>query len=102
MRTFNRVTLLGRVVLEPYSAIESGTPTVRFAIETRRLPSDKAGDSDRHTIACWGRLSNWVGDSLKLGMVVLIDGRLCYDTRSGIAEVQARDIILMTSEDLEL
>lgn len=103
MRTFNRVTLLARVVGPPRDLVESGTVSIRFAVETRRLPSDDAGDVDRHTIVCWGKLGDWVLDHLGTGMVVLVDGRLVYrDVRPGstVAEVHARDINLIRAEDL--
>jgi single-strand DNA-binding protein len=80
-RSVNKVILLGRLGKDPeVKYTPSGTPVARFTLATNDRFKDKEGNwQDRtewHTLTAWARTAEIVGEYLKKGSQVYIEGSL--------------------------
>ena len=104
-RTINRVELLGRVGTEPelkYSQNGTAVCTLRMATDRRRQNGET--EADWHSVVCFGKLAEAVGEYVRKGNRVFVAGSLAhssYETEDGQrryrTEVQAQEIIFLDS-----
>ncbi len=86
----NKVLLYGNLTRDPESrALPSGQQVVTFGLATNRTYKDKASGSQKeqtefHNIVAFGRVAEVMGQYLKKGRPVYVEGRL--QTRSWEAE----------------
>lgn len=81
----NKVMLIGNVVRDPEIRTTPGGQTVAsFSIATNRVWKDKEGQQQKkaefHNIVAWRRLAEIVGQYIKKGSKIYLEGRL--ETRS--------------------
>lgn len=83
MKTFNRITLLGRVGRAPEVRVsQGGVDSARFPLATDRNVREGEGwatTADWHNILCFERVARTVAERVTVGDVVLIDGELRYE-----------------------
>jgi len=105
--TVNKVILLGRLGADPqlkYTA--SGKATVSFNLATNAVWKDQEGKqqekTDWHRVTAWGKLAEVMGEWLKKGGLVFIEGRLqtrSYEDTNGvkkyITEVVAQEMEML-------
>ena len=105
--TVNKVILLGRLGADPqlkYTA--SGKATVSFNLATNAVWKDQEGKqqerTDWHRVTAWGKLAEIMGEWLKKGGLVFIEGRLqtrSYEDTNGvkkyITEVVANEMEML-------
>jgi single-strand DNA-binding protein len=109
MKSVNKVILIGNLGKDPevkYTA--SGTPVAKFSLATNERFKDKAGEwQDRtewHNIVAFQRLAEIVGEYVKKGGKLYIEGRLQTsswdDKESGQkkyrTEIIANDLVLLS------
>jgi len=80
-KSVNKVILIGNVGRGPeVKFTPSGTPVAKFSLATSERSKDKSGEwEDRtewHNIVAWQRLAEVVGEYVKKGSKVYIEGRL--------------------------
>lgn len=108
-KSVNKVILIGNLGKDPeVKYTPSGTPVAKFSLATNERYKDKAGEwQDRtewHNIVAWQRLAEIVGEYVKKGSKVYIEGRLqtssWEDKQSGEkkyrTEVIAQDLVLLS------
>ena len=83
--TVNKVILLGRLGRDPeLKYTPGGQAVVNFSLATNRVWKDQDGNpverTDWHKIVAWRKTAEFVGNYLKKGRLVFIEGRL--ETRS--------------------
>jgi len=82
----NKVMLIGNVGKDPeVRSTRTGEPVATFSMATSRKWKDpKTGQrqeqTEWHTIVCWSQIAKVVGDYVKRGKLVYVEGRL--QTRS--------------------
>jgi len=105
--TVNKVILLGRLGADPqlkYTA--SGKATVSFNLATNAVWKDQEGKqqekTDWHRVTAWGKLAEIMGEWLKKGSLVFLEGRLqtrSYEDTNGvkkyITEVVAQEMEML-------
>lgn len=107
-KSVNKVILIGNLGKDPeVKYTPSGTPVAKFSIATNERYKDKAGEwQDRtewHNIVAWQRLAEIVGEYVKKGSKIYIEGRLqtssWEDKQSGEkkyrTEIIAQDLVLL-------
>ncbi len=107
-KSVNKVILVGNLGKDPeVRYTPNGTPVAKFSVATNERFKDKAGEwQDRtewHNIVAWQRLAEIVGEYVKKGSKVYIDGRLqtssWEDKQSGEkkyrTEIIAQDLIML-------
>ncbi|HEX5434146.1 MAG TPA: single-stranded DNA-binding protein, partial [Candidatus Angelobacter sp.] len=77
----NKVILLGNLGKDPeIKYTPSGTPVARFSLATNERYKDKSGEwqerTEWHNIVAWQRLAEIVGEYVKKGSKLYIEGRL--------------------------
>lgn len=108
-KSVNKVILIGNLGKDPeIKYTPSGTAVAKFSLATNERYKDKAGEwQDRtewHNIVAWQRLAEIVGEYVKKGSKVYIEGRLQTsswdDKESGQkkyrTEVIANDLVLLS------
>lgn len=85
MSSHNKVTLVGRLGRDPeIRYTQSQTPYARFSVATSEKFKDKSGEQREktqwHNCVAWGRLAEVIGQYLKKGSLVLVDGSIDYRT----------------------
>ncbi len=108
-KSVNKVILLGNLGKDPeVKYTPSGTAVAKFSLATNERYKDKAGEwQDRtewHNIVAWQRLAEIVGEYVKKGSKLYIEGRLQTsswdDKESGQkrykTEVIASDLVLLS------
>ena len=86
-RTINRVELLGRVGTDPelkYS--QNGTAICQLRLATDRRRQNGETEADWHTVVCWGKQAEAVGEYVKKGNRLFVAGSLAqnsYETDDG-------------------
>src|SRR6266852_5312782 len=80
-KSVNKVILVGNLGKDPeVKYTPSGVPVAKFSIATNERFKDKAGEwQDRtewHNIVVWQRLAEIIGEYVKKGSKVYIEGRL--------------------------
>jgi single-strand DNA-binding protein len=107
-RSVNKVVLLGRLGKDPeVKFTPQGTPVAKFTLATNERFKDKAGEwQDRtewHNVTAWQRTAEIVGEYLKKGSQVYIEGSLRThswdDKTSGqkkyMTEIVVNELILL-------
>jgi len=107
-KSVNKVILVGNLGKDPeIKYTPSGTPVAKFSLATNERYKDKAGEwQDRtewHNIVAWQRLAEIVGEYVKKGSKLYIEGRLqtssWEDKQSGEkkyrTEIVAQDLVLL-------
>jgi single-strand DNA-binding protein len=108
-KSVNKVILLGNLGKDPeVKYTPSGVPVAKFSLATNERYKDKGGEwQDRtewHNIVAWQRLAEIVGEYVKKGSKVYIEGRLqtssWEDKQSGEkkyrTEIIASDLVLLS------
>jgi single-strand DNA-binding protein len=77
----NRVMLIGRLGKDPeLKSVPDGTLVANFSLATQRSWRDELGEkhseTEWHTIVAWGKLAEIVGQYMKKGRLVYVEGRL--------------------------
>lgn len=107
-KSLNRVQLIGNLGKDPeIKYTPQGTPVAKITLATNERFKDKAGEwQDRtewHNIVAWQRLAEIVGEYVKKGSKIYIEGRLqtssWEDKQSGEkkyrTEIVANDLVLL-------
>ncbi|OVE78715.1 single-stranded DNA-binding protein [bacterium I07] len=109
--TVNKVILLGRLGADPQLRYTpSGRAAVSFNLATNASWKDQEGNqqerTDWHRITAWGKLAEVMGEWLKKGSYVYLEGRIqtrTYDDANGvkkyITEVVASDMEMLGRRD---
>jgi single-strand DNA-binding protein len=107
-KSVNKVILVGNVGKDPevkYSP--SGTPIAKFSLATNEKYKDRSDEwqerTEWHNIVAWQRLAEIVGEYVKKGAKLYIEGKLqtssWEDRESGTkkyrTEIVARDLVLL-------
>lgn len=107
----NKVSLIGRLGAQPeLVTFESGRTLARFSLATNESYKDKKGEwqtlTQWHNVKAWGKTAALVGDILKKGNEVIVEGRLVnndYETKSGekriSTEVEINEFLLLTPKN---
>ena len=111
-KSVNKVILVGNVGQDPevkYTA--SGVPVAKVSLATNERFKDKndawQDRTEWHSVVAWQRLAEMVGEYIRKGSKVYIEGKLqtssWEDRQSGErkyrTEIVARDIVLLGSRD---
>jgi len=109
-KSLNKVMLIGNLGKDPeVKFTPGGTAVAKFSLATNERFKDKAGEwQDRtewHNIVAWQRLAEIVGEYVKKGSKIYIEGRLqtssWEDKQSGEkkyrTEIIASDLLLLGS-----
>ena len=107
-KSLNRVQLIGNLGKDPeVKYTPQGTPVAKITLATNERFKDKSGEwQDRtewHNIVAWQRLAEIVGEYVRKGSKVYIEGRLqtssWEDKQSGEkkyrTEIVAQDLLLL-------
>src|SRR5215470_2172960 len=107
-KSVNKVILIGNLGKDPeIKYTPSGVPVAKFSLATNERYKDKSGEwQDRtewHNIIAWQRLAEIVGEYVKKGSKIYIEGRLqtssWEDKQSGEkkyrTEIVAQDLVLL-------
>ena len=109
--TVNKVILLGRLGADPQLRYTpSGRAAVSFNLATNASWKDQEGNqqerTDWHRITAWGKLAEVMGEWLKKGSSVYIEGRIqtrSYEDANGvkkyITEIVASDMEMLGRRD---
>jgi len=108
--TVNKVILVGRLGRDPeLKYAPSGRAVANFSVATNESWKDKEGNkqerTDWHRIVAWGKLAEIIGEYVKKGSLVYIEGRLQtrdYEDSNGvkkyITEVVASEMTMLGSK----
>ena len=96
----NKAILIGNLTRDPeIKAIPSGTKVATFGIATNRVWKDKNGvkqeNVDFHNIVVFGRQAEIVGQYMKKGSSILIEGRIqtrSWDDAAGVKKYRTEII----------
>jgi single-strand DNA-binding protein len=107
-KSVNKVILVGNLGKDPeVKYTPNGTAVAKFSVATNERFKDKAGEwQDRtewHNIVAWQRLAEIIGEYIKKGSKVYIEGRLqtssWEDKQSGEkkyrTEIIAQDLVML-------
>src|SRR5882672_7675236 len=107
-KSVNKVILVGNLGKDPeVKYTPSGVPVAKFSIATNERFKDKSGEwQDRtewHNIVAWQRLAEIIGEYVKKGSKVYIEGKLqtssWEDKQSGEkkyrTEIVAQELVLL-------
>ena len=110
-KSVNKVILVGNIGKEPeVKYTPSGTAVAKFSLATNERYKDKTGNwQDRtewHNIVAWQRLAEIVGEYVKKGSKIYVEGRLQTsswdDKESGQkrykTEIVANDLVLLSGK----
>jgi len=108
-KSVNKVILVGNLGKDPeVKYTPSGVPVAKFSLATNERYKDKSGEwQDRtewHNIVAWQRLAEIVGEYVKKGSKVYVEGRLqtssWEDKQSGEkkyrTEIVVNDLVLLS------
>ncbi|HEY6270410.1 MAG TPA: single-stranded DNA-binding protein [Terriglobales bacterium] len=108
-KSVNKVILIGNLGKDPeVKFTPNGVPVAKFSLATNERYKDKAGEwQDRtewHNIVAWQRTAEIVGEYVKKGSKIYIEGRLqtssWEDKQSGEkkyrTEIVAQDLVLLS------
>jgi single-strand DNA-binding protein len=88
-KSMNRVTLCGNIGSDPeISTLPSGTMLAKVSLATTESYKDKATDAwkettEWHRLVFWDYLAKYVGDYLKKGQKILVEGKIKYSQYVG-------------------
>lgn len=76
--SLNRVVLIGRLTRDPeVRSTTTGKSVANFAVAVdRRGGRNEENNTDFFNVSCWDRTADFVGNYLKKGRLVAIEGRL--------------------------
>lgn len=102
----NKVQLSGRLTKDPVVRYtSSGHIVTQFTLAVDRIRKDDKKEADFFPIVFWGKIAEIMGNSLKKGSKILVDGRLqlrSYDGKDGVkhwvTEVIGRQFEYMDSK----
>lgn len=108
-KSVNKVILIGNLGKDPeVKFTPNGTPVAKFSLATNERFKDKSGEfQDRtewHNIVAWQRLAEIVGEYVKKGSKVYIEGRIHTDSwddketgqKKYRTEIIAQDLVLLS------
>ena len=111
-KSVNKVILVGNVGKDPeVKYTPSGTPVAKFSLATNEKYKDRSDEwqerTEWHNIVAWQRLAEIVGEYVKKGAKLYIEGKLqtssWEDRESGTkkyrTEIVARDLVLLGSHE---
>lgn len=111
-KSVNKVILVGFVGKDPeVKYTPSGTPVAKFSLATNQTFKDRSDEWQErvewHSIVAWQRLAEIVGEYVKVGRRMYIEGRLetssWDDKQSGDkkyrTEIVAREIVLLGTRE---
>jgi single-strand DNA-binding protein len=111
-KSVNKVILVGNVGKDPeVKYTPSGTPVAKFSLATNEKYKDRSDEwqerTEWHNIVAWQRLAEIVGEYVKKGAKLYIEGKLqtssWEDRESGTrkyrTEIVARDLVLLGSQE---
>jgi len=81
MPSTNVVVISGRLTRDPeVKYISSGKAVCNFSIANSRFFKDKSGEKKEETsfvdVTCWDKTAEWIGENMKKGRPVMVEGRL--------------------------
>src|SRR5262245_26865504 len=107
-KSVNKVILVGNLGKDPeVKYTPSGVPVAKFSLATNERYKDKGGEwqerTEWHNIVAWQRLAEIVGEYVKKGSKIYVEGRLqtssWEDKQSGEkkyrTEIIAQDLVLL-------
>jgi single-strand DNA-binding protein len=110
-KSVNKVILVGNVGKDPeVKYTPTGTPVAKFSLATNEKYKDRSDEwqerTEWHNILAWQRLAEIVGEYVKKGAKLYIEGKLqtssWEDRESGTkkyrTEIVARDLVLLGSQ----
>lgn len=79
----NKASLIGRVTRDPeVRALPSGTKVVKFGVATNHTYKTGEGEKKEtvqfHNCVAFGKLAEIIGDYVKKGQLIYVDGRIEY------------------------
>ncbi|HLW55174.1 MAG TPA: single-stranded DNA-binding protein [Candidatus Angelobacter sp.] len=108
-KSVNKVILIGNLGKDPeVKYTPSGTPVAKFSLATNEKYKDKSGEwqerTEWHNIVVWQRLAEIVGEYVKKGSKIYVEGRLqtssWEDKQSGEkkyrTEIVVNDLVLLS------
>jgi single-strand DNA-binding protein len=110
----NKVQLIGRLGQDPkIITFDEGRSKVNFSVATNESYPDNDGDKAErtqwHKTVAWGPLSDIMGQYLKKGPEVAIEGRLhyrTYDDKEGntryVTEIVAKELLMLDKKPAEV
>lgn len=104
-KNLNKVMLIGRLGADPeLRYTPSGRANVAFNLATNAVWKDQDGNkqerTDWHRVVAWGKLAEIIGEYLKKGSRIFLEGRL--QTRSYEDNGQKRYITEVIADSLEM
>jgi single-strand DNA-binding protein len=111
--TVNKVILVGRLGADPeIKYTPSGRAYANFNVATNAVWKDQEGNqkdrTDWHRVVAWGKLAEIIGEYLKKGSSVYLEGRLqtrSWDDQNGlkryITEVVATDMEMLGKKETD-
>ncbi len=106
----NKTMIIGRVTQDPeLKTIPSGQSVVSFSVATNRSWTDKQGQkqdkAEFHNIVAWRKLAEIIGQYVKKGSKIYIEGRLetrSWEDQQGVkkyrTEIIADNMIMLDSK----
>ena len=113
MRGINRVTLLGKLGLDPdLQHTKAGVPVCNLRLATNEVFIDPNGEQrstvEWHNITVWGQRGVSAANHLSKGSAILVEGRLeshRYMTKGGLEtrswNIVARNVVFLTTSDAQ-
>jgi single-strand DNA-binding protein len=111
-KSVNKVILVGNVGKDPEVKFSpNGTPVAKFSVATNEKYKDRSDEwqerTEWHNIVAWQRLAEIVGEYVKKGAKLYIEGKLqtssWEDRQSGAkkyrTEIIVRDLVLLGSHE---
>ena len=104
--SFNMVIIAGKLTRDPeLRYLESGTPVCKYGIANTEHFKDKAGNKQEKTIfinvTVWGASGEWVGEHIKKGYPVMVQGKLVMDEWDDKGTGQKRTAISISAFKVE-
>lgn len=104
-KNLNKVMLIGRLGADPeVRYTPSGRANVAFNLATNAVWKDQDGNkqerTDWHRVVAWGKLAEIIGEYLKKGSRIFLEGRL--QTRSYEDNGQKRYITEVIADSLDM
>lgn len=111
MKSVNKVMLLGNVTRDPeLKATANGQSVCTFGLATNRVWKDQNGEkqslAEYHNLVAWGGLADFVGQNVKKGKPLFIEGYLktrSWDSPEGAkifrTEIVIENLVLLGPRD---
>jgi len=106
MPDLNKVYLAGRLTRDPeLRYISSGTALCKIGLAVSRKYRSKDGESREETlfidVTCWDKTAEFIGEKVKKGRPILVEGRLKTDSWEDKTTGQKRSKIEVTAERIQ-